>query len=135
MPSLIFEHIAFNVPEPHAMKAWYQQHLALTVVSEMDVAPYMIFMADASGRVVFELYDSAEAPYAPAAGQHHLSFHMAFETGSAADERDRLLQAGCQLIEEIQKPDGSTLVMMRDPWGFALQICQRSRRMNQIPLP
>jgi glyoxylase I family protein len=28
-------------------------------------------------------------------------------------------------VEET--PDGSSLVMMRDPWGVALQFCQRSR--------
>ena len=131
---MIFEHFALNVQDPHQMKVWYRDHLGLKVVSEMSDAPFMIFLADSSDRVVCELYHNTDAPLIDFKDQHHLSFHIAFESKDAGGDRDRLLEAGCTLVEEISKSDGSLLVMLRDPWGVPLQICQRHTRMNTINL-
>ena len=35
--------------------------------------------------------------------------------------------AGATLLTEETLGDGSVLVMLRDPWGVALQICQRAK--------
>ena len=131
---MIFEHFALNVREPHKVKKWYVDHLDLKVVSEMTDPPHMIFLADDSDRVVCELYHNSDAPFIDFAAQHHLTFHIAFESISASSDRDRLLRAGCTLVEEVKKEDGSLLVMLRDPWGLALQICQRGERMNSVAL-
>ena len=82
---MIFEHFALNVKDPYQMKVWYAEHLGLKIVSEMSNAPFMIFLADSSDRVVCELYHNTDAPLIDFKHQHHLSFHMAFESKDAAN--------------------------------------------------
>lgn len=132
---MILEHFALNVSEPHKMKDWYVKHLDLSVVSEMTEPPNMIFLADQTGRVIFEFYYNPAGSVLDFKDLHHLTLHCAFETKNASMERTRLEQAGCSFVEEVKKADGSHLVMMRDPWGLALQLCERGTRMNTIDLP
>jgi len=40
-----------------------------------------------------------------------------------------LLAAGATLVKEEDLADGSYLVMMRDPWGLAIQLCRRGTPM------
>ena len=44
----------------------------------------------------------------------------------AADSQ-RLIAVGASFVEEIRLPDGSHLIMLRDPWGLALQLCRRAQ--------
>ena len=121
-----FEHFAINVPDARAQAAWWVQNLGLTVARKREDAPYTHFLADETGRVIVELYSNPTAAYPDYAKQHQLVFHVAFvSTGTKAD-RARLEKAGATFIIE-ETPDGSSLVMMRDPWGVALQFCQRSK--------
>jgi hypothetical protein len=57
---------------------------------------------------------------------------VAVATAHARDERARLERAGATLFLEEPQPDGSMLIMMRDPWGVPLQLCQRT---NPFPMP
>jgi glyoxylase I family protein len=44
--------------------------------------------------------------------------------------RDSLLVAGAKLVEDITTtPAGDQVLMMRDPWGFAIQFVKRSSPM------
>ena len=38
---------------------------------------------------------------------------------------DRHAAAGAVVVDEVRLDDGSHLIMMRDPWGLALQLCKR----------
>ena len=58
---------------------------------------------------------------------HPLQFHFAVVAKDARAERARLEKAGAKLFVEDTLPDGSLLIMMRDPWGVALQLCQRAK--------
>jgi predicted enzyme related to lactoylglutathione lyase len=61
---------------------------------------------------------------------HHLLLHIAFAVTDMPAERQRLLAAGCSIVEDtVTTPAGDRLTMLRDPWGFALQLCQRARPM------
>ena len=51
----------------------------------------------------------------------------ALPAADARAERARLEAAGATLFKEDPQPDGSLLIMLRDPWGVALQLCQRNR--------
>jgi len=51
---------------------------------------------------------------------------VAVATNDAKRERARLERAGATLFLEEPQPDGSLLIMLRDPWGVALQLCQRT---------
>jgi hypothetical protein len=58
--------------------------------------------------------------------------HLAFAVADAQAERTRLLLAGATLGVEEPLPDGSLLIMLRDPWGVPVQLCQRT---SPFPLP
>lgn len=94
----------------------------------------MIFLADSTGRVVCELYHRPEFLITPFDQQHPLTFHFAFETANAEADKQRLLKAGASFVEDVKTEDGSHMAMLRDPWGLPVQLCQRTHRMNRIPL-
>ena len=123
---MYFEHAALNVPDPRAMAAWYVKHCGLHIVRSIDVSPYMHFLADATGRVILELYNNPIAPVPDYTQQHPLAQHFAYAVKDAGKEKDRLIEAGASLISDSGLSDVNTrLVMLRDPWGIALQLCQR----------
>lgn len=127
-----FEHFALNVPDAAAQAAWYVQHLGFQVVRSRPDAPFTHFLADETGRVVVELYTNPKAAIPDYAAQHPLLFHFAVIATDARAECARLQRAGATLFLEEPQPDGSMLIMMRDPWQVAVQLCQRARPM---PMP
>ncbi len=122
-----FEHFALNVPDAPATAAWYVAHLGLTILRARTEAPYTHFLADDSGRVFIELYSNPKDPIPAYPAQHPLRVHFAFAVVDAKAEQARLLQAGATLAMEEPQPDGSLLIMLRDPWGVPVQLCQRAR--------
>lgn len=127
-----FEHFALNVPDAAAQAKWYVQHLGFKVVRSRADAPFTHFLADETGRVVVELYTNPKAAIPDYGSQHPLLFHLAVVSTNAAADRARLEKAGATLFLEEPQPDGSMLIMMRDPWKVALQLCQRT---NPMPMP
>ena len=126
MPSLNVEHIAWNVSEPAAMAAWYVEHLGMRVVRRLDTPPYIHFLADANGRVVIEIYSNPVDPVPDYASMHPLRFHLAFAATEPDAARAALVAAGATFVDEQSLADGSRLLMLRDPWGLALQLCKRA---------
>ena len=129
---MLFEHFALNVSEPTSMALWYKEHLNMQIVSKMERAPYTHFLADETGRVVMEIYSNRTDPVPDYSAQHPFRFHFAFAVTDAAAKKDRLLEAGASFFEELYLDDGSYLVMLRDPWGIPLQLCQRKIPLGQI---
>ncbi|MEX0927884.1 MAG: VOC family protein [Balneolales bacterium] len=123
------EHFAVNVEEPLAMAEWHERHLGLVAVKKSQQTPYMTFLADDSGRVMIEIYNNPAAPVPDYRKMNPLMMHLAFISDDPANDKDRLLEAGATLISDDQLEDGSRLVMLRDPWGLALQLCKRSTPM------
>lgn len=121
-----FEHFALNVPDPRAHAAWYVTHVGFTIARQRTEAPFTTFLADSTGRTVVELYSNPKAAITDFSAQHPLVFHFALVSTDARADRDRLEQAGATLFLEEPQPDGSMLIMLRDPWGVALQLCQRT---------
>jgi glyoxylase I family protein len=126
MPVLNVEHIAWNVREPAAVAAWYVEHLGMRIVRQFTTPPYIHFLADASGRVVIEIYSNSVDPVPDYATQHPMRLHLAFATHEPDASRAALVAAGATFVEEQTLADGSRLLMLRDPWGLALQLCQRT---------
>ena len=120
------EHFALNVPDARAHAQWLVQHLGFAVVRSRADAPYTHFLADDTGRVVIELYSNPKAPVVDFAELNPLSFHFAVVALSAGTERRRLESAGARHVIDEPQADRSMLVMMRDPWGVPLQICERT---------
>ena len=124
-----FEHAALNVPDAVAMAAWYVEHCSMRIVRGSTEPPYAHFLADQTGRTILELYTNTTAPIPGYPEQHPLCLHIAFAVDDAAVARDRLIAVGAALFSDQRLEDGTHLVMLRDPWGVALQLCQRTSPM------
>ena len=121
-----FEYFALNVPDAACQAGWLVDHLGFSITRAMDTPPFTRFLADETGRVIVELYSNPAAEVPDYASRHPLVFHLAVVATDAASERCRLEAAGAVFSNEDRLPDGSHLVMMRDPWGLPLQLCQRA---------
>ena len=126
MSALNIEHFACNVSDPVAVAAWYVKHLGMRVVAHHPAAFERHFIADASQRVVMELYANPVDPVPDYAGMHPLRFHIAFAATDLDAVKAELLAAGATFVNEDNYPDGSRLMMLRDPWGLALQLVKRA---------
>ena len=122
-----FEHFALNVPEPRAMSRWYVENVGFQILRQLETAPYTHFLGDEAGRVVVELYCNPKGAIPDYPTVHPLTFHFAVFTPDARAARARLEKAGATLFLEDPLPDGSLLIMLRDPWGVPLQLCQRAQ--------
>ena len=127
-----FEHFALNVPDARAHARWLVAHLGFTIVRQQEHSPYIHFLADQTGRVVIEVYTNPLAPVPDYRAQHPLVFHFAVVSADPAADRARLEQAGATLFSDETLPDGSRILLMRDPWGLPLQFCQRA---TPFPMP
>jgi catechol-2,3-dioxygenase len=124
---MVFEHFALNVYNIEEIVKWYTKNLGLSIVSEQKESPFMTFLADSSGRVIMELYYRPDEHITNFKTQHPLTFHVAFVSENAEQDKARLLEQGALFVEEVKKEDGSLLAMLRDPWGLPLQLCQRAQ--------
>jgi catechol 2,3-dioxygenase-like lactoylglutathione lyase family enzyme len=120
-----FEHFALNVEDARASAQWYVNHLGLKLARSRADAPYTSFLADDTGRVIFEVYSNSAAPVPDYASIHPLCFHIAFLADDPNATQMRLLAAGATPAYEETLPDGSFLIMVRDPWGVPLQLVRR----------
>ena len=120
------EHVAINVPEPVQMADWYVEHCGMRIVVSVEGPPFTRFIADASGTTAIEIYRNEEAPIPDYFSQSPLVVHNAFAVENLDETKDRLTEAGATFVEEIETPDGSRLIMLRDPWGIPLQLVKRS---------
>jgi glyoxylase I family protein len=124
-----FEHFALNVEEPLAMTKWYCEHLGLRVETQMEDSPYTTFLSDDSRTILIEIYKNPAADVPLYREMNPLLVHLAFVSEDPSAEKNRLLQAGAALVSDHQLNDGTHLVMMRDPWGLAIQFCKRGIKM------
>ena len=121
-----FEHFALNVPDCRAQAQWYVKHVGFSIARSREDSPFTHFLADDTGRTIVEFYTNPKAAIPEHAAAHPLSFHLAVVAPNARAERARLEKAGATLFAEEPQPDGTLLIMMRDPWGVPLQLCQRT---------
>jgi catechol 2,3-dioxygenase-like lactoylglutathione lyase family enzyme len=126
MPVLNVEHIAWNVSDPAAIARWYADNLGMRIVRQSAVEPYIHFIADAKDRVVLELYCNSADAIPDYAAMHPLRLHLAFATNDPDASKSALMAAGATAVSDQSTPDGSRLIMLRDPWGFPLQLCKRA---------
>lgn len=121
-----FEHFALNVSHPQAMSLWYEKYLGLKVKKKMADAPYMTFLADDSGTIMLEIYSNPKGKTLDFASLHPLAVHLAFVSQDPSSDKARLIEAGASEMSDDTLPDGSHLVMLRDPWGICIQLCKRA---------
>jgi glyoxylase I family protein len=127
-----FEHFALNVPDARGLARWYVAHLGMRVARSKTEPPYTTFLSDDTGRVIIEVYSNPKAPVPDYGAADPLCLHIAMVCEDPAATRTRLTAAGAKPDIEETLPDGSYLVMMRDPWGIPLQLV---RRVTPFPGP
>lgn len=120
------EHTAFNVADPVAFADWYVTHLGLRIARHVPGPAQTHFLADDAGESIIEIYNNPPDQVPDYAAMNPLLFHLAFASTSPPDDSARLIAAGATLVDELNLPDGSHVMMLRDPWGLALQLCKRS---------
>lgn len=124
------EHVAFNVADPLGMGRWYVEHLGFVVKRRTVDAPYAHFLADDSGTVMIEIYGNTEAPVPDYENLDARALHLALVSPDVDADIQRLTAAGATLDgEPFTSPNGDRLAMLRDPWGFALQLVKRATPM------
>jgi catechol 2,3-dioxygenase-like lactoylglutathione lyase family enzyme len=123
------EHFAFNVADPIAVADWYVNNMGMTVVRKIDHGPKTHFLGDESGDVMIEIYNNPPDEVPPYADMNPLLLHLAFVCEDPDGKRAELEKVGASHVEDVRLNDGSILVMMRDPFGFALQLCKRGTPM------
>lgn len=119
------EHFAVNVADPVAMAAWYVKNMGMTIARKTEGGPNTHFLADESSQVMIEIYNNPPDEVPPYAGMNPLLLHLAFVCKNPEGKRIELESAGATFVDEVHIKDGSHLVMMRDPWGLAIQLCKR----------
>lgn len=120
-----FEHIAINVPDPVKMAQWYIENCGLKAVIALTEPPFTHFLTDSEGYTAIEIYNNPAAPIPDYFQQSHLVYHHAFVTNDLDHTQDRLIKAGASFVEEVNLPNQTRLIMLRDPWGIALQLVDR----------
>jgi glyoxylase I family protein len=124
------EHVALQVSEPAAMADWYVKNLGCSVARSGGGPAHARFLLDGAGAVMLELYRSPQVPVPDYSKMDPQLLHVAFISEKVAADRDRLVKAGAKVVENlITSPLGDELVMLRDPWGMALQLVKRASPM------
>ncbi len=123
------EHFAINVSHPIEMSKWYVEHLGMRIKFQQTEAPFITFLADTSGNVMIEIYRNPADDVPNYQKMDPRQLHLAFVSDTPDNDIKRLTQAGATLYSDDILADGSRLVMLRDPWGFAIQLCKRTHPM------
>ena len=124
------EHVAFNVEDPLAMGRWYVEQLGFTVKRRIMEPPWTHFLADDSGTVMIEIYGNDSVPLPDYRGSNPLALHLALVSNDIPADIKRLTAAGATLVGDVADLDnGDCLAMLRDPWGFAVQLVHRDQPM------
>jgi glyoxylase I family protein len=126
------EHVAFNVAEPVAVARWYIDHLQMRVTRTSGPPTDTHFLADVTGRSMIEIYHNPKAAVPDYRATNPLVLHLAFAVDDVCATRTRLLKARATAEGETAVADnGDELAMLRDPWGFPIQLVKR--RVPMLP--
>jgi catechol 2,3-dioxygenase-like lactoylglutathione lyase family enzyme len=124
------EHVAFNVKNPADVAKWYCDHVGLKIVRKSPPPGNTHFIGDAGGNMMFELYNNPDVPVLDFASISHMAMHLAFMVDDVKAVRDSLIASGAKLVEDITiTPAGDQVLMLRDPWGLAIQFVKRNSPM------
>lgn len=122
------EHFALQVPEPVAMADWYVKHLGAKVARAGGAPQHGRFMI--VGGVMFEIYNNPAVTMPDYSKTEVMQMHLAFSSEDLKADRDRLVQAGARVVEDIYgTSEGDEIMMLRDPWNVPIQFVKRKNPM------
>ncbi|NLW50594.1 MAG: VOC family protein [Candidatus Brocadiaceae bacterium] len=120
------EHMGFIVQAPIDMGAWYAEHLGFRiVVRNGDNDQGSTWLADDAGALLIELGATPTTPPVDFASLAPLQVHLAVASEDAEEDSRRLQAAGAAFVERCASAPGDTILLLRDPWGMAIQLVQR----------
>ena len=117
------EHVGYNVAEPQKLMDWWCANLGFKPV-------HPAFIVDSTGQMSLEFYNNPAAPVPDWANMSPLAMHIAFLSDDVDAEAARLVAAGATLLETVHK-EGFDMVMLRDPFGMAIQFVKRGNPILQ----
>jgi len=124
------EHLGLNVEDPVAMADWYVAHLGMRVVLAKDEPLPVRFLADSAGHVMIEVYHNQAADVPDYSLVNPLVLHLAFSSENVPRDYLRLLAAGATTATEpATLATGDQIAILRDPWGFPVQLVKRRQPM------
>ena len=124
------EHAAYQVSDPRAIAEWYVRHLGMSIRRAQDASPFGHFLADSAGTVMLEFYNHPAVAVPDYRLIDPLVQHVAFSADDVEATHSRLLAAGATAESDVQvTPAGDRVAMLRDPWGFAIQLVKRASPM------
>lgn len=124
------EHFAYQVADAVAVAKWYETNMGFVTKRGVDDPFAVRFLADESGDVMIEIYSNPAIQTPDYAAMDPLILHLAFVCNEVPETIRRLETAGAKLLSGPDHlPTGDTLAMLRDPWGLAIQLCQRAEPM------
>jgi catechol 2,3-dioxygenase-like lactoylglutathione lyase family enzyme len=124
------EHVALNVTNPPAMADWYCKNLGMKIVRQGPPPINARFIADACGNMMLELYTNPPDAVPNYRSMNPLVLHVAFMVHDVQAVRDKLVAAGATVVEDVSTiPTGDQIVVLRDPWGLAIQFIKRAHPM------
>ncbi len=124
------EHLGLDVADPAAMADWYVKHLGMRVVLAKDEPLPVRFIADSANHVMIEIYANPAVKPLDYRPIDPLVIHLAFLSKDVKADYERLLAAGATCATEPKVlPTGDEIAIVRDPWGFAVQLVKRRKPM------
>ena len=112
------------------MADWYVKQLGCSIARSGGEPSHARFVRDSAGVVMLELYRNPKLAVPDYGSMDPLLVHLAFVSDAPAADRDRLVKAGAKVVEDFTtSPAGDQLVMLRDPWGIAVQLVKRASPM------
>lgn len=129
MMNAFFEHVGINVADKAKTVNWYVTNIGLRVIR--DVPGKMAFLADADGVVVLEVYQNPNAEMLRFEGADPLALHIGFEVEDPQVASEQLVTAGATIVDPIKQAGDDSMVMLRDPFGIAIQLVRRGARMRR----
>jgi catechol 2,3-dioxygenase-like lactoylglutathione lyase family enzyme len=124
------EHIGYQVSDPEAAAKWYVEHLGMRLARSFGPPAHAQFVADSAGHVMIEIYNNPKVKVPDYRAIDPLILHLAFEAADVHAERARLIKAGAAPVGDAETtPTGDLIAMLRDPWGFPVQLVRRAKPM------
>lgn len=128
--AMIIEHSAWTVEDPVAVADWYVEHLGMRIKRAGGAPAHARFLADSTGRVLLEIYNNPKVECPDYRQVDPLLIHLAFAADDVQAERDRLVAAGASVASDLSRTEaGDEMAMLRDPWGFPIQVLKRAEPM------
>ena len=110
------------------MGDWYVKHLGAKVARAGGPPQNGRFLT--VGSVMFEIYNNPAVTMPDYSKTEVMQMHLAFISENLKADRDRLVQAGARVIEDLYStPEGDEIMILRDPWHVPIQFVKRKQPM------